>query len=189
MAIKLYQQCRRNTGKRKYNVPCIMSLCRHSVDMNLSWSVFHAHHEKGTMQWIKRCYFIIASFVWRASCITSHVPSFKGSPVLKPWTNSGHGMWSVILLDTTKQIHWISPNSYGEDLYVIMLGGLHIEIAAWKALGKWLDSSSCSIWHSNWKAWFPFKASHVSRTRHEHQVTAAALYTLLQKAYSLCWRT
>ena len=40
-----------------------------------------------------------------------------------------------------KQIQWISPNSYGEDLYVIMLGGLHIEMTALKALGKWLYSS------------------------------------------------
>ena len=28
------------------------------------------------------------------------------------------------------------------------------------------------------------KAAHVSRTRHAHQVTSAALYTLLQRAYS-----
>ena len=45
------------------------------------------------------------------------------------------------LLNITKQIQWISPNSYGEDLYVIRLGGLHIEMTAWKAPGKWLDSS------------------------------------------------
>ena len=45
------------------------------------------------------------------------------------------------LFDIAKQIQWISPDSYGEDLYVIMHGGLHIEMAAWKALGKWLDSS------------------------------------------------
>ena len=46
------------------------------------------------------------------------------------------------LFDIAKQIQWISPDSYGEDLDVIMLGGLHIEMAAWKALGDgWLDSS------------------------------------------------
>ena len=45
------------------------------------------------------------------------------------------------LFAITKQIQWISPNSYGEDLYVIMLGGLHLEMTAWKGLGKWLDSS------------------------------------------------
>ena len=49
------------------------------------------------------------------------------------------------LFDITKQIQWISPNSYGEDLYVIMLGGLHRAMAACKAFGKWLDSSG-------WKA-------------------------------------
>ena len=88
-----------------------------------------------------------------------------------------------------KQIQWISPDSYGEDLYVIMLSGLHIEMAAWKALGKWLDSSGWTAAlvqdyiATPGKADYFLKSSHVSRTRHAQQVTAAALYTLLQKAY------
>ena len=80
---------------------------------------------------------------------------------------------SVMACDQTlfaiaKQIQWIRHNSYEEDLYGIMLGGLHIEKTAWKALGKmswtkalgqhWKDSSSCSGWHSNsWKGWFFIK--------------------------------
>ena len=94
------------------------------------------------------------------------------------------------LFDITKNIQWISPNSYGEDLYVIMLGGLHIVMAAWKALGKWLDNSGWTAAlvqddiATPGKADSFLKASHVSRTRHAHQVTSAALYTLLQKAYS-----
>lgn len=39
-----------------------------------------------------------------------------------------------------KQIHWIK---FIENQYIIMLGGLHIEIEAFKMLGKWL---SCSGW-------------------------------------------
>ena len=89
-----------------------------------------------------------------------------------------------------KQIRWISPNSYGEDLYVIMLGGLHIEMTAWKALGKWLDSSG---WTSalvqadiaTGKADSFLKASHVSRTRHAQKVTAAALYAIHSVAKGL----
>ena len=97
-----------------------------------------------------------------------------------------------------------------------MLGGLHIEMTDWEALGKWLASSgwtaalvqadiaapgtSCRIRSDrqtvlpvadNWidedapgKADAFSKPSHVSETRHLHQATAAALYTLLQKAYS-----
>ena len=89
------------------------------------------------------------------------------------------------LFDITKKIQWISPNSFGEDLYVIMLGGLYIVMAAWKALGKWLDSSgltACLVQDdiaTPVKADSFLKASHVSRTRHAHQVIDAALYTLL----------
>ena len=91
------------------------------------------------------------------------------------------------LVDITKQIQWISPNRYEEDLYVMYV---HIEITTWKALGKWLDSSGLTAAlvqadiATPGKADSFLKASHVIRTRHEHQVTAAALYTLLQKAYS-----
>ena len=91
------------------------------------------------------------------------------------------------LFDITKHIQWIRPNSYGEDLYVIMLGGLHIEMAAWKALGKWLDSSkrTAALVQDDiatpGEADYFLKASHVSRTRHAYQVTAATLYTLILK--------
>ena len=84
----------------------------------------------------------------------------------------------------------MDQSCYGEDLYVIILGGLYIVMAAWKALGKWLDSSgwtACLVQDdiaTPVKADSFLKASHVSRTRHAQQVTAAALYTLLQKAYS-----
>ena len=71
-----------------------------------------------------------------------------------------------------------------------MLGGLHIEMIAWKALGKWLESSGLTAAlvpadiATPGKVDSVLKASHISGTRHAHQVTAAALYTLLQKAYS-----
>ena len=60
----------------------------------------------------------------------------------------------------------------------------------WKALGEWLENSGWTAAlvqadiATHGKADSFLKASHVSRTRHAHQVTAAALYTLLQKAYS-----
>ena len=38
-----------------------------------------------------------------------------------------------------KQIQWSWPASHGEDHFIIMFGGLHIEMAALKTLGD-LDS-------------------------------------------------
>ena len=40
-----------------------------------------------------------------------------------------------------KQVQWNWPEQFGEDQFVVMLGGLHIEMAAFKALGGWLDGS------------------------------------------------
>ena len=70
-----------------------------------------------------------------------------------------------------------------------MFGGLHIELAALKMVGDWLQGSGWvhalvqaeittpgtadSFWH----------ASHITRTRRAHQVTASALYILQKRAY------
>ena len=66
--------------------------------------------------------------------------------------------------------------------------GLHIEMATLKLLGDWLEDSGwtnalvqagiASLGTS--KSYI--NVSHVTKTRHAHQVTAASLYTLLQQA-------
>jgi len=40
-----------------------------------------------------------------------------------------------------KQIQWHWPQHYGEDKFVIMFGGLHIEMAALKSIGSLLKDS------------------------------------------------
>ena len=75
-----------------------------------------------------------------------------------------------------KGIQWTWPETHGEDQYVVMLGGLHIELTALKALGKWLDESgwSSALVHAGiattGTADSFHKASHITRTRHAHQV-------------------
>ena len=70
-----------------------------------------------------------------------------------------------------------------------MFGGLHIEMAAFKVLGEWLEASG---WTpaltqadvaSSGTAYSFLKASHVTKTRCAHQITACSLYILLQAAY------
>lgn len=89
-----------------------------------------------------------------------------------------------------KKIQWTWPVKYGEDHFVAMLGGLHIEMATLKLLGDWLEDSGwtnalvqADIASSGTANSF-VNASHVTKTRHAHQETAASLYTLLQQAYS-----
>ena len=71
-----------------------------------------------------------------------------------------------------------------------MFGGLHIEMAAFKVLGEWLEASGWT--HaltqadiaSSGTADSILKASHVTKTRRAHQIAACSLYILLQAAYS-----
>jgi hypothetical protein len=89
-----------------------------------------------------------------------------------------------------KQIQWNKTDTYGEDRYIVMMGGLHIEMATLKMLGHWLNNSG---WASalvqadittSGKAEAMLKGSHVTRSCYAHQVSACALYILLRNAYT-----
>ena len=89
-----------------------------------------------------------------------------------------------------KQIQWTWPTTQGENHLVVMFGGLHIEMAALKMLGNLLEGSEwtgalvqANVASSGTADSF-LKASHVTRTRWAHQVTAGSLYLCLQMAYT-----
>jgi hypothetical protein len=44
------------------------------------------------------------------------------------------------LFALVKQIQWTIPD-FREDKFVVLMGGLHIEMASFKVLGKWLSDS------------------------------------------------
>ena len=87
------------------------------------------------------------------------------------------------------QIQWSWPESHGEDHFVVMFGGFHIDMAALKMLGKLLEGSGWTGALVQAGVASPgtadsfLKESHVTRTRRVHQVTASSLYILLQSAY------
>ena len=71
-----------------------------------------------------------------------------------------------------------------------MFGGFHTELVALKPLGSWIEDSGCTSVLVQASVVTPgtpvsfLKASHVSPTHHAHQVTATALYVLVDKAYN-----
>ena len=72
---------------------------------------------------------------------------------------------------------------------MVLLGGLHTELAALKAIGNWLEGSGWTNALVQAEVTTPgtadsfLNAAHVSRTRHAHEVTAATLDILMHKAY------
>src|SRR6188768_3458724 len=45
------------------------------------------------------------------------------------------------LFKIAKEIHWIWPETHGEDSFIVMLGGLHIKMTLLKTLGDLLVDS------------------------------------------------
>ncbi len=93
------------------------------------------------------------------------------------------------LFALAKYVQWSWPQTLGEESFVVMFGGLHIEMAIWDTIGDFLD---CSGWTSalceagvatSGIADSFLKAIHLTRTRHSHQITALVLANLRQNAW------
>lgn len=104
------------------------------------------------------------------------------------------GQVPVIAVDqplyaVAKEIQWRWASHYGEDKFVVVFGGLHIEMAFLKVLGDWLEGSGWTVVLSDANVATPgtansfLKATNVTRTRRAHQVTACSLFILLKRAY------
>ena len=104
------------------------------------------------------------------------------------------GQTAVIAFDQplfalAKDIQWRHPDTMGEDKLVIMLGGLHIELAVLKAVGSWLSGSGWTEAVAKARITSAGRpeslvtSTHITRTRYVHQVTASSLYILQQRAY------
>ena len=79
----------------------------------------------------------------------------------------------------------------GEQRFILMFGGLHIELALWKVVGDllhgsgWTTALTDSGVTSAGTADSFIKVTHLTRTRHAHQVTVLALYKLQVRAHGV----
>ena len=93
------------------------------------------------------------------------------------------------LYTIAKQIQWKWPEIYGEEKFVIMLGGLHIEKAALSTVGDCLKGSGWASALVQADVTTPGTAdsclmvSHITRTRRAHQITLTSLFILKKRAY------
>ena len=93
------------------------------------------------------------------------------------------------LYTIAKHIQWKWPEIYGEETFVIMLGGLHIKKAALSTVGDWLKGSGWTSSLVQADVTTPgtadsfLKVSHITRTRRALQITLTSLFILKKKAY------
>ena len=72
----------------------------------------------------------------------------------------------------SKMFQWKWPSSHGEQAYIVMQGGLHVEMALWNVLGdlldgsRWITALSEAEAGSSGVADSFLKAAHLTRTRY-----------------------
>ena len=156
---------------------------------NTSWAAYHARNQECGSRIITPTA-LLPLFQESAHTMIRHSMDVVRSAV----EHLNAGQTPVLTFDQplyalAKQIQWKWPEKYGEDKFVLMLGGLHIEMAALKTIGDWLQGSG---WAQALvqadiatvgTADSLHRATHVMRTRKAHQITAAALYILQHHAY------
>ena len=160
---------------------------------DVSWGAYHAAHQVSPSHDLPAISSLLPLFHEQAK---SPAMIKHGMNVIKQAVELlNPGQVPVIAVDQplyslAKNIQWQYPATHGEDKFVIMFGGLHIEMAFLKVIGDWLRDSGWtealtdSHLASSGVADSFLKASHVTRTRRAHQVTACTLHILLHKAYT-----
>ena len=174
-----------------------ISWCKHVLEVisetgdtdastSVSWAAFHSRNgnEDTTMP-----------------AVTALLPLFRDdsksvamlrhsmSVIEKATSITNPGQTPVITCDQPlfklmKEIQWTWPDSFGEDRFVVILGGLHIKMSLLKCLGNLLENTGwtaaleeCQIASPGTAESF-LKVAHVKKTLHAHHVTACALYAL-----------
>ena len=144
-----------------------------SAEDSITWAAYHSKNQQQTND---------------PPAITALLPLFyekadtpamikHGMDMLREATSFlNPGQVPVITLDQplfalAKAIQWKWPAEYGEDKYVVMFGGLHLEMAMWNTVGDLLDGSGWTTIlteaevASSGIAQGLLKASHLTRTR------------------------
>jgi len=111
---------------------------------NLSWAAYHASHSYKGRDCSKSLGCLLALF-YEDSKLVAMIR--HGMDIVKNAVDTlNPGQVPIITTDQPlyalcKQIQWSWPELYSEDNFIVMFGGLHIEMNALKVLGDLLHSS------------------------------------------------
>eukprot|EP00794_Sanderia_malayensis_P011698 gene11698-12917_t len=159
----------------------------------LSWSAYHGMQQNDLVV-LKSISSVLPLLKEDSHSVALMCNSIKLVQKLTAFLNPGQPpvmTFDQPLYAIAKTIQWTWPEQFGEEKLVVMLGGLHIEMAFISLIGSWLKDSG---WiqaleeggvMTSGRAAAILQCSHVKRSRYAHEVSAAALYALLRHAHSL----
>ena len=108
---------------------------------------------------------------------------------LNPGQECVMSMYQPLYADA-KYVQWAQPEKYGEKIFVLVMGGLHLEMALWGCVGDLLEGTGwttvlteAEVASSCVSNSF-LKVSHLARTRMAHEILLLSLFVVMSHAYS-----
>ena len=145
--------------------------------MKLSWATYHASQLEQNEQSIPDITSLLSLFKEEAKSLAMIRHSFNVVKIAVRHLNPGQIpiiAFHQPLYALAKLTQWYWPDAYGEDKALVVFGGLHVEMTALKAIGKWLERSGWTSALVQVNVASPgtanslLKATHVSRMRHAY---------------------
>ncbi len=156
------------------------------------WPVFHSQRNEVQVR-PKSSSCLLPMFPDCAHSVPMIKHSMKMAVKLTDYVNPGQTPVLVCdqpLFAIAKQIQWTWPKELGEEYFMVMMGGLHVEMALLATLGNFLDNSGwiealvLAQVTTSGRAQSLLTGSKVKRTRYAHLVTLGVLNLLQQDSYA-----
>ena len=170
----------------------IQLLKKEKIDKdNISWSAFHAYLQND-LDNPSAITALLPLFYEKAATVAIIKHGMNIQKILTDHLNPGQVpvmAFDQPLFALAKIVQWKWPEVLGEGKFLVMFGGLHVEMALWNTIGDflegsgWIEALTEAGVASSGKAQSFLKASHLTRTRRAHQVTLLALAKLQHEAW------
>jgi hypothetical protein len=172
----------------------VLHCSSHEDGGNWSWAAYHANRITQNTQDLYCAVCSLLPLFFEESTSVSMVR--HGMNIIKNITHHLNPTQTPVmygdqpLYTIGKLIQWNWPDLYGEDKFVMMFAPFHIEKAFLGVIGQYMDGCG---WISvavnaglvtQGSAEAILKVSHVKKSRTAHEITAAALYMLVDQAHT-----
>ena len=158
----------------------------------IMWAAYHASRFSGVGDSIKCIEALLPLFHEKAAtaAMIGHWIVWQTTDFLSP------GQIAVLVVDQplyaiAKKIQWTFPENFGENIFVVLLGFLHIEMALWSTIGDimqgagWVEALvKAGVIKLKAAATALLKSSNVVWTRYAHQITVAVLDCFMKRAHT-----
>ena len=128
--------------RSKVERSCLVAPCSTTAE-EVTWATYHASLADGsTIEPVISQ--LMPVFYEKAATAAMVKHGMNVQQIATQFLNTGQipvTAFDAPLFALAKLVQWKWPDTHGEDKHVVMMGGLHIEMAMWNTFGDYLEGS------------------------------------------------